>query len=73
VPDEEAPALAADAAARRMGLSSLSQLMLPGSSKGSGENSPHAAAGGSEDGTGDRMPGWRAGPRAAARVPSSAP
>jgi hypothetical protein len=52
-----------------MGLSSLIQLRLL-ASNGSGEKEPDAAAGGSDDGSGDRTPG-RAGPRAAARVPSS--
>jgi hypothetical protein len=53
-----------------LGPAALSQLMLL-ASKGSGEKSPDAAAGGSEDGSGERMLGWRAGPSIAARVPSS--
>jgi hypothetical protein len=44
--------------------------MLLGS-KGSGKKSPDTAAGGSENGSGERMLEWRAGPSVTARVPSS--
>jgi hypothetical protein len=52
-------------------VAALSQLML--ASKGSGKKSPDTAAGGSEDGSGERMLGWRGGSSIAARVPSSPP